>query len=424
MGLHYPDVDWRGHKTVVMESDDWGGCTRTPAPDLATLEKALPLWRQSTLPTWQPWSGGSLETVDQMEQLFSTFRAFLGSDGRHPMFSPAYIVANPDFDAIRSNGFSEYVEIPLADGFPRGWERSGTLEKARTGIDEGLWYPMYHSRMHHYSGPRWVELLRSGDNPLLRNFFDLNMFGVASLDVNHVGLEFDGMNPAQAHEHLAGGLSHFHDAFGFMPDCVAREGTTNRRDYMIHTLEDILTYLQAFDPTQPGNSAGQAPSELTVWLNRKTYLKMMGQIEHIPSGGTDNALAATTAAWGDNRPAVISTHRANYTRLCEDEQLLSLAELSRYFDTITTAHPDAAFLTTSEIAQIFQRGTSTVRFGNNIICRNYTRKMARIEVILPIEREVGVIYNLRSETIVAHEQMHADMIGFNVPDGDFCIVLG
>lgn len=429
MKARYPAIDWQRHKSVVIESDDWGSCTRTPAPNRDAFDQALPLWRQSGLTTWRMWSSASLETAEQMEQLFDVLRSFRGGDGRNVVFCPAYIVANPDFAAIRENDFSEYVEIPLNDGYPAGWERPGMLEKARDGIAEGLWYPLYHSRMHHYNGQCWVDILRSGSDPLLRSFFDLGMIGVSDPRNGYMGLEFEGMTTKQIQAHLAGGLAHFHDVFGFMPDCVALENIEDRSNHLVYTIDAVLSLLSmpsASTPETDCGSAVQRPevSTLTAWLNRRIYLNPMGLIEREADYGADRAIQGTVATWGENRPAIISSHRANYTRLCEDEQMFSLSQLFCYLDTITTHHPDVVFLTSSEIAQIFQNGTSSVRFGDNIICRNYTGEKAQIEVSLPAGRVVGIIYDLATEATVGYEQVQNGAITFTAPDGDFCIMLG
>jgi len=110
-------MDWKAHKTIAFVSDDWGMFAWTP--DMAAYRALEPYGFFTPV-----WSYGTLERPQDMQRLFDVLLAHRGGDGRPVVFQPYYIAANPDFDAIEGNGFTEYVDRALGSRVPPRWAMS------------------------------------------------------------------------------------------------------------------------------------------------------------------------------------------------------------------------------------------------------------------------------------------------------------
>ena len=87
---------WRsGRHIIVIESDDWGSIrTRSKVDYEAMVKAGLEL---NTIFT----KYDALESNIDMERLFEVLSKHKDSTGRHPVFTPMCIMANPNFEAIR-----------------------------------------------------------------------------------------------------------------------------------------------------------------------------------------------------------------------------------------------------------------------------------------------------------------------------------
>ncbi len=107
-------MDWRGHHAVILGSDDWG--MGAWAPDVLAYERYLSRpFMQNT------WSKGTLE--------------------RPVLFQPNYVVAPPDYEAIKEDGSTKYYNTGLTGSLPSRWQRGDLIGTAREGMDIGVWYP-------------------------------------------------------------------------------------------------------------------------------------------------------------------------------------------------------------------------------------------------------------------------------------------
>ena len=60
-----------------------------------------------------------IESGTDLEHLFNILDAFQDTLGRPPVFTFNTIMGNPDFDAIRKNGFTKFVHEPFLESYLR-----------------------------------------------------------------------------------------------------------------------------------------------------------------------------------------------------------------------------------------------------------------------------------------------------------------
>ena len=59
-----------------------------------------------------------------------------------------FIVANLDLSKMKIAGFRRILQLPLAEGLPSGWVRSGLVDAYRDGITQRVFAPALHGTTH------------------------------------------------------------------------------------------------------------------------------------------------------------------------------------------------------------------------------------------------------------------------------------
>jgi len=409
------EIDWKAKKAIVIESDDWGGCTRTSAPDIETSRKADAIWAKVE-DRFARWKRGTLETREHMQRLFDFLLSFKGGDGRPVVMTPMYLVGNPDFDAIERGGFAEYIDIGIDEGFPHRWEREGLIEKAREGMKLGIWFPEYHGRTHHYHGQRWVDTLRKGEDEVLMEFFKLRMFGISR---KSVGLEYDDMSEAEQFEWVKVGFERFRRCFGYSPHFVINHDGTDVTERVWSRLGVIGRLNAGFKNTLMGAYNEQLG---LTYLVRNAKLDPLGMPGSETEFGFSEARAAVETAWRNNQPAIVSTHRKNFASLDEEEDKNSWQQFEAFLGWVAREHPDAVYMTDYEVVQLYRRGVSAVRYGDGVVVRNYTGAKRSVTVDLPEGAQPHEVIRLPDGRTVKFSSGEEGVV-LEVGDGDYLVRL-
>jgi len=409
-------VDWSKVKAIVFESDDWGGVTRTATPNAEACRRAEPLWAR-TGGRYDTWRKGTLETMGHIQRLFDVLRAYRGGDGRNVVFSPMVLTGNPDFAAIEANGFTRYEDIGIDAGFPPPWEGKGTIEKAREGMKLGIWYPEYHGRTHHYSGQRWVDVLRERADETLFEFFKLRMFGISSCSV---GIEYDGMDEGQQCEWTKVGFERFRRCFGVMPNCAINSDGTELTERVWQRL-GVKVRLNAQSKKRAMGEVN--PETGMIYLTRNVLLEPQGVPDEKTANGFTGAYRKTQEVWKAGEPAIVSIHRKNFTSLDEAEDKTSGEQFERYLATVAKEHPDAVYMSSWEVAQLHATGMSTARYGREAICRNLTDR--KQDIITPVLGDVRVrdVVDLQTQKAVAFSRTDDGGVCFKAAQGNYAVKL-
>ena len=95
---------WRcAEPVVVFESDDWG-----------MRRRACAKWiRPYGVPS--EWADEESETPADLDHLYGVLSRHRDAGGRPACFTANFVVANPDFDAIRRDRFERYHDFPIGD---------------------------------------------------------------------------------------------------------------------------------------------------------------------------------------------------------------------------------------------------------------------------------------------------------------------
>lgn len=135
---------WRtNRRIVVIESDDWGSIRMPSKQAFENLLKAgIPVNHDHYN------VNDALECNNDLELLFETLTKFKDKSNRHPVFTGVNVVANPDFEAIKKNGFNEFIYEPYTETCKRYPNHDRVHELWKEGIAKRLMVPIFHGREH------------------------------------------------------------------------------------------------------------------------------------------------------------------------------------------------------------------------------------------------------------------------------------
>ena len=206
------EIDWSLYPSVVFESDDWGACELTP--DMPSFEKYSAIMRKCGKNVSY---SSTLESPADLERIFGILGQYHGADGLAAVFTAFTGLGNPDFAAIRANGFGEYIDIGLDVGVPAPWERGDITGKMRSGVNLGVWAPEFHSFLHHTSPKMLIKRLNSSgpEGERARELFDINCY----YQGEHVP-EYEGLNAKEQFDWVNKCMKRFRNIFGFAPNAA------------------------------------------------------------------------------------------------------------------------------------------------------------------------------------------------------------
>ncbi len=435
-------VDWKRRKVVVFESDDWGGCENAFV-DTETRERAMSVPAIMDGFTryggkMSPWAWHVLETAEDMQRLFDLLLSFKGGDRRPAIFTPIYLIANPDFEAIAENNFTEYVDIGIGEGFPKHWKRGDIISKAKEGIELGVWYPQTHGRTHHYSPGKWLRTLREKRDEAIVAAFEFRIIGFPSPSSDRyevLGLEFDGLSPDQLDAWFGTGLDYFRRAFGYETPCAPITDAGPPED--VQRLERVLSRHQIklrshsnmgfvgseFFEKPFDSIVGKTAAELDLtYLGWTGFLDPLGRPDGEGVKGFTHAYDCILKSWAQDFPAIIGGHRTNYVSLNPQQRKQGFEQLERLLATLEREHPDAVYLTSCEVGRLYRTGTSVLRFGDQVVCRNYSQRSREFVVPLPDDRRPGTLRNLRTDVEIP-VRLTEKAATFEAGDGDYVLEL-
>ncbi|WP_227658694.1 hypothetical protein [Flavobacterium haoranii] len=177
---------WRtNRKLIVIESDDWGSVYMSDKRALEEMKaKGIPLHSHYL-------KNDTLESNEDMEMLMDVLRKHKDASGRYVVMTGVNVVANPDFEKIKANGFKKY-EYELFTETAKRYPQSDRIHSLwKQGIEERLLVPVFHGR-EHLNVQRWMKLLQEG-NETVRIAFE---YGVSTLSKEINGKELADLRAA------------------------------------------------------------------------------------------------------------------------------------------------------------------------------------------------------------------------------------
>lgn len=350
-------------RIIVIESDDWGS-VRMPSREVHdTLLKAG--IRVDNCPYN---SFDSLESGDDLVELFELLRKFTDLNGTHPVITTNFVMANPDFQKIKASGYSEYYYELFTDTYKRYPNHNDTLKLCMQGMEEKLIYPQFHGR-EHLNVNRWMTALQQNLRET-KLAFDNELFGLSTTITNErrrsylAAFDFDSAEELEDHKKIiVDGLEIFKNIFGY------RSETFIAANYIWHSsLEGILAeegikFLQGsfiqIEPSgkdQPSNfishRLGKFNKYEQVYLTRNSSFEPSLQSTYDPVG---DCLKEIEVAFRWGSPAIIVSHRLNYIgSINEDNRAANLKLFHNLLYQITQKWKNIEFMNSPQLGSLIR----------------------------------------------------------------------
>jgi len=351
--------DWRSHRTVVVESDDWGACEY--APTRALWEAAC---EQAPAGSLRNAQYGKLESPEELERLGALLDRYPDGNGLPLTLTAFFCLANPDYARIKATG--EYHDLPVDRGFPPLWQGAGLVAAWRQAVENGWLSPEFHSRLHHIHAGEWLRLLK-GDGPESEEA--RRRFEHETYYQNRHYPEYAGMTPEATWQWIAPALATFERLFSRRPTAGVTSDATALTE-IIWAANGIRTFcLRNFSipgaaplvyATKPWNNQDPAtpmgawnPVTDVVYLSRNIFFEPGFDPEY----RFEKIISDIEAVWQRNEPAILSTHRLNFISWNREIAARGLSELQRLLAHLHE-RGDVHFMTTDEVAQLYRTGRS------------------------------------------------------------------
>ena len=348
----------------MFECDDWGGI-RTPSKMIyeKLLEKGLEL-------TDTRYKFDTLENKEDLQLLFEVLDDVRDKNGHSAVMTPVTNVANPDFDKIKSSGFSEYYYEKFTDSLERYYPGSKVTELWKEGITAGIFVPELHGR-EHISVQLWLAKLQEGNEHLLTAFEN----GMVAVDIPWIpepAREFrpefyfssDSQKPFLVNS-IKDGVLIFKEIFGYTARVFVPSNNIFHPDFDSVVAETGVKFLYTSHrmpfPAVGGElkyryfvTGQKGPGGLSYYIRNCAFE---------PTGenykGIDLTMRQIAAAFRWGKPANISTHRANFVGGIEPaNRAKGLSELRKLLKAIVSKWPDVEFMGSGDALE-YMRSTSS-----------------------------------------------------------------
>ncbi|MDB5275536.1 MAG: polysaccharide (de)acetylase [Ferruginibacter sp.] len=354
---------WRtNQKIVVLESDDWG------AIRMSSKEAYDRLFNLGIKPLNKDeeryLKNDSLASESDLTNLFEVLHSVKDGSGKPAVFTVVAVVANPDFGKIKDAANKEYFYEPFNVTLERYPQHANSFELWKQGIREKIFLPQFHGR-EHLNVHSWLKALQL-NNPDTRSAFEEQVYGISPRDpINRISYQaaFDIIDVGEIEYQktvITEGLDLFEQLFGYRSTFfVPTNGPFNNQlEKTLHEGGIKFIGTSKIQKEPMGNEKykrnfryiGQKNKFGQTYLTRNCFFEPSS---HLKNDWVDSCMNEIKIAFNWNKPAVISSHRVNYTgflNLTNREK--GLRQLKTLLKSIINRWPDATFITSEELGFI------------------------------------------------------------------------
>lgn len=311
----------------------------------------------------------AIETREDLEALFEVLDSVVDAHGRPAVFTAYALSANPDFARIvREMTGYHYESLPvtfarLADEQPDAYR--GAWDLWREGMSRGFIRPQFHGREHLNLGI-FERKLHRHDPVLLANLKAGCMAGLGG-EQNMPGVGFthayglwDRSEIERHREIIADGLKLFEQVFGFRSQTFTPPAQKLHPDLYpwvesqgVRAIDKPLYCVRRLDrerTMREFNTLGRRRGQGHLSIVRNVVFEPT----NVPAfDAVSLALNQVAAAFRWRKPAIISSHRVNFSgHIDPKNRRLGLAALKRLLTGIVQRWPDVEFVGADELASI------------------------------------------------------------------------
>lgn len=304
----------------------------------------------------------TLETNEDLESLFTVLSSFKDINGNHVAWTPLAVSANPDFEKIRENGYTNYMYEELDKTFSRKKECNNVMLLMKQGIQEGFYMPQYHGREHininilmHALNTNNHNVKLAFDNNSLYTFRGEN--GIVSSNqafriIKDTDIPFYS-------EIITDGLECFKKVYGY--NAIHFNAPGNRENSKLASVlaEAGIHYIETDKIKHEYLGDGKWRKEFH-WNGEKNKFGQRYIIRNCVfeptadlSDWAEYTFKQIQIAFKWNKPAIVSSHRVNFAgAISKTNRERGLNELKRLITLVQKSFPDVEFVTSKQLFKI------------------------------------------------------------------------
>lgn len=359
---------WRGWRTnrklLIIESDDWGSIRTSSSESLNFLErKGYPV-KNNAYNLYD-----ALESDEDVAGLIDLLGSIRNQEGKSPVFTANQLMANPDFEKIKSDRFNTYHYEPSSNTYLKYSNSSNVLDYFKSGMELGVWNPQLHGREHVHI-KRWLNALQNGEKASL-DAFDCGMFSLHSevhpanknefmeafdvySDEDHLDLEQVISDAQVMFNQLWGRPSHSFIACCYIwhPRLEQILVSNNVRYMQGLSFQFVPNSNNSFKYKRSFHYTGQRSSSGLIYITRNAFFE---PASYPNFNWIDDCLARIQLAFKWGAPAVLSTHRVNFIgRLDLNNRSRTLKQFQQLLLSIVKKWPDVEFVSSDKLGALLE----------------------------------------------------------------------
>lgn len=360
-------LGWRTkRKIVVFSVDDYGNVRLDSKKARENLDKA----GLKVLSRFDAYD--TLETKDDLTALFDVLSSVRDINGNKAVFTAFSVPVNIDFEEMERNRYSEYKYELL----PKTYEKlsnkdskayNGAWELWKEGMEKKILHAEFHGR-EHFNLKVFNEKLKNKDKEIIESLKNRSLISIS--DTGYLTVSFSGAFKFWNFEEnnnfediIISGLNEFEKVFGYRAKHFNAPGGTEHP--AIHQYLKIggIKYLDT--PFIKSEHHGKAKFKRV--LNYTGKMNKYGQIFQVRNcvfepteergfNWVNYTFKQVEAAFNLRRPAIISTHRVNFSGyIDESNRKKGLKSLKELLYIIIRKYGNVEFMTSNELGREIEK---------------------------------------------------------------------
>lgn len=315
----------------------------------------------------------SLENTRDLEMLLETLYSVRDYNGNHPVFTVLAVPCNIDFERMAEDNNNHYYYELLPETFAKLEARfpkayNGTWKLWQEGISKQLIVPQFHGR-EHFNLKVFNEKIRAKDRSILislqnRSNARIKVTGYSSIIYTAAFQFWDFKENDHLQEIIRDGLDCFEKVFNQRASEFNAPGSYENS--VLHKVlsENGIRYLYTGRLRKEHQGFGKYKTRKELYYTgRKNHLGQVYIVKNSVFEPSDNrgydwinyTLKEIEAAFRWKKPAIISSHRANYSgHIDEKNREIGITSLRNLLLRIVERWPDVEFMSTENLLNILR----------------------------------------------------------------------
>ncbi len=357
-------IGWKTKRKIIVFSVDDYGNVRLDSKEAREKLDAAGMKIYSRFDLYD-----TLETKQDLEQLYEVLSSVKDKNGRHAIFTPYALPCNINFEKMEQEGFQKYhfETLPetynkLAIKYPKAYQDAWSIWQE--GIEKGFMKPQFHGR-EHLNLILFNDKLKKQDLELLTALKNRSYTSISDEDYPTISstAAFDFWDPKENEAFkpiLEEGLHLFKEVFGYKSNYFTPPVYNIHHSLYKKLVSNGIKYIDLGLIRKEHQGFGKYKTEIN-YTGKKTKQGLTIMVRNIVFEPTEDrgidwvafTMKQIETAFRWNKPAIISSHRVNFCGHIDiKNREKGLFELKKLLLQITTKWPDVEFMSADEVADL------------------------------------------------------------------------